>query len=119
MSFDPPAGVLLVLQGMHALSFAATYTGSVILLGSLAGPYHRARMQGWLASAVALTTALATMAAGVLTDSLGERAYLVMAGLAVCGLALAVLAGVLKRRLDGAAAQPQSAGSGGWTVEPS
>jgi PPP family 3-phenylpropionic acid transporter len=101
MSFDPPAGLLLVLQGMHALSFAATYTGSVILLGSLAGPHHRARMQGWLASAAALATALATMAAGVLTDSLGERAYLVMAGLALCGLALAVLAGVLKRRLDG------------------
>ncbi|MDR3463791.1 MAG: MFS transporter [Beijerinckiaceae bacterium] len=119
MSFDPPWGLLLALQGMHALSFAATYTGSVILLGSLAGPYHRARMQGWLASAVALTTALATMAAGVLTDSLGQRAYLVMAALAVCGLAFAIVTVALKRRLDGAVGHPQSAGAGGWTIEPS
>lgn len=99
MSFDPPSGLLLALQGMHALSFAATYAGGVLLLGSLAGPHHRARMQGWLAAATALTQALATMAAGQLTGLVGEQAYLAMALLALGGLGLAIAAAFLKRGL--------------------
>jgi len=90
MSFDPPPLLLLALQSLHALTFAATYTGSVLILGRLAGPRHRARMQGWLAAASALTMAGATLAAGRLTSLYGEHAYLAMAGLAGASLVLAI-----------------------------
>jgi PPP family 3-phenylpropionic acid transporter len=90
MSFDPPPLLLLALQSLHALTFAATYTGSVLILGRLAGPRHRARMQGWLAAASALTMAGATLAAGRLTSLYGEHAYLAMAGLAGASLVLAL-----------------------------
>lgn len=111
MSGDSGPGLLLALQAMHGLSFAATYCGSVLLLGGLAGPTHRARMQGWLAAASALSLALATLACGPLTSHYGAKAYLAMTGLALAGLGLAFLAAVLKRRLPSMAeAQARYAG---------
>ncbi len=104
MSFDPAPLLVVALQAMHGLSFGATTCGSVLLLGSLASPTHRARMQGWLASASSLSLAAATFACGRLTVSFGERTYLVMAALAGAGACLALLAGWMKRRLPAAAA---------------
>ncbi|MCI0597961.1 MAG: MFS transporter, partial [Beijerinckiaceae bacterium] len=98
MSTDPGPLFLNLLQAMHGLSFGATYFGSVLLLGSMASESHRARMQGWLASASALSLALATFATGWLTSHYGEGAYLAMAGLAAAGLVLALAAGATKRR---------------------
>lgn len=98
MSTDPAPEALVALQAMHGLSFAATYFGSVLVVGGLAGPAHRARMQGRLAAASALGLALATFAAGRLASILGETAYLVMALLAGAGLGLALLGAVLERR---------------------
>jgi hypothetical protein len=80
---------------MHGLSFGATTYGSVLLLGSLASATHRARMQGWLASATSLSLAAATFACGRLTGLFGAKAYLAMAALA----GAAFLAGWLMRRL--------------------
>jgi MFS transporter, PPP family, 3-phenylpropionic acid transporter len=99
MSFDPGAFGVLALQTMHGLSFGATTCGSVLLLGSLASPTHRARMQGWLAAASSLSLAAATFASGRLTGLYGEKAYLAMAALACAGLLLALVAGWLKQRL--------------------
>jgi PPP family 3-phenylpropionic acid transporter len=100
MSANPAPWQILSLQAMHGLSFAATYLGSVLLLASLAGPTHRARMQGFLASASALALAGATFTAGRLMGILGETNYLLMAGLASAGLTLALVAGFLKRDLE-------------------
>jgi MFS transporter, PPP family, 3-phenylpropionic acid transporter len=99
MSQDPAPALLLALQTTHALSFAATYIGSVLLLGALAGPRHRARMQGWLAAATSLSMAFATLVSGRLTSAYGEAAYLAMAVLAFIGFGLALLGGAMKRRL--------------------
>jgi MFS transporter, PPP family, 3-phenylpropionic acid transporter len=99
MSTDPGPSLLIVLQAIHGLSFGATYFGSVLLLGGIARETHRARMQGWLASASALSLALATFACGWLTSHFGEKAYLAMAALAVAGLMLALIAGAMKRRI--------------------
>ncbi len=96
MSLDPGPEVLVGLQAMHGLSFAATYLGSVLILGSLAVPGHRARMQGRLAAASALGLALATFVSGRVAGSLGETAYLLMALLASAGLCLALLGGRLR-----------------------
>jgi PPP family 3-phenylpropionic acid transporter len=99
MSADPEPWRLIALQAMHGLSFGATTCGSVLLLGGLALPTHRARMQGWLSAASALSLAAATFASGRLTSLFGQKAYLGMAALACAGLALALAAGALKRRL--------------------
>lgn len=102
MSADPEPWRLIALQAAHGLSFGATTCGSVLLLGSLALPTHRARMQGWLAAASALSLAAATFVCGRLTEIYGERTYLAMAALAGSGLALALCAGRIKRRLHAA-----------------
>lgn len=99
MGAGPPAALVLPLQTLHALSFAATYSGSVLLIGSLAGPTHRARMQGLLSAVSSLTLAGATLLAGLLTARFGDGAYLAMAALAAAGLALALTALALRRRL--------------------
>ncbi|MCI0467180.1 MAG: MFS transporter [Beijerinckiaceae bacterium] len=98
MSLDPGPLLLFFLQAMHGLSFGATYFGSVLLLGGMASETHRARMQGWLASASALSLALATFATGRLTSLYGEGAYLAMAALAAGGLVLAFFAAAMKSR---------------------
>lgn len=99
MSADPAPSYLITLQAAHGLSFGATYCGGVLLLGSLASPTHRARMQGWLAAASALSLAAATFACGRLTSLFGEKTYLAMAGLASVGLLLALVAAALEQRL--------------------
>jgi PPP family 3-phenylpropionic acid transporter len=99
MSTDPAPLALVALQAMHGLSFAATTFGSVLVLGSLAGPSNRARMQGRLAAASALGLALATFVSGRVASGLGESAYLLMAALASAGLCLAILGGLVSRRL--------------------
>ena len=99
MSLSPGPYAIIALQAMHGLSFGATTYGSVLLLGSLASATHRARMQGWLASATSLSLAAATFACGRLTGLFGAKAYLAMAALAGAGAGAAFLAGWLKRRL--------------------
>jgi PPP family 3-phenylpropionic acid transporter len=99
MSFNPGAGLVLGLQLMHMLSFAATYMGSVLVLGWLAGPNHRARMQGWSSTAMALSMAVSTVICGRLTQIYGAGAYLAMVGLAAAGLGLVLIAMRLRRRL--------------------
>jgi PPP family 3-phenylpropionic acid transporter len=99
MSTDPGPEALVALQAMHGLSFAATYFASVLVIGGLAGPGRRARMQGRLAAASALALGLSTLVSGRLANHLGETIYLVMASLAGTGLGLAILGGVLERRL--------------------
>ncbi|ACK49918.1 major facilitator superfamily MFS_1 [Methylocella silvestris BL2] len=100
MSFAPGAEAVIALQTLHAFSFGATTCGSVLLLGALASPTHRARMQGWLAAAGALSLAAATYGSGWLTARFGDEAYLAMAALAVTGGAIALAAGWLKRGLQ-------------------
>ncbi len=92
MSLDPDPLFVLALQITHAASVAATYIGAVLFLGSLAGPNHRARIQGFSSAAMALSMALATMACGQLTPLYGEGTYLAMAALAGIGFGLALYA---------------------------
>ncbi len=100
MSADPGPLWLIALQAMHGLSFGAVYAGSVLSLAGIARDTHRARMQGWLATASALGLAFSTFACGRLTNLYGEKTYLFMAGLAMAGLVLALFAAVLKRRIE-------------------
>jgi PPP family 3-phenylpropionic acid transporter len=96
MALQPSGAIVLALQAMHAFSFASTYLGTVLLLGSLAGRNHRARMQGWYSTASSLTMALSTIACGWLTSRYGAAAYVAMVCLAGCGLAFALWASAVR-----------------------
>jgi PPP family 3-phenylpropionic acid transporter len=97
MALHPPAAVVIALQAMHALTFASTYLGTVLLIGSLAGRNHRARMQGWYSTSSSIAMALSTIGCGWLTSRYGAGAYVAMACLAGCGLVFAVWCGGIRR----------------------
>jgi len=97
MALHPSAPVVLALQAMHAFSFASTYLGTVLLIGSLAGRNHRTRMQGWYSTVSALLMALSTVACGWLTSRYGAGAYVAMVCLAGCGLMFALWSGAIKK----------------------
>ncbi len=97
MAFAPPVPLALALQALHALSFASTYLGTVLLIGAIAGRNHRARMQGWYSTSSSLMMALSTIACGWLTTRYGIHAYFAMALLAGCGLVFALWVSLIKR----------------------
>ena len=82
----------------HGFSFAATHMGSMYLIFELAPHAMRARAQGWLTAAIGGVSAVVVALAGPLYVGLGELAYLVMAGLAAAGVALAILVGTRLRQ---------------------
>lgn len=110
LALDPPLWVLVPLQLLHGATFGATYLGLVELVARTT-PEHRAgtaqSVAGWT---VSLAMSLASFAAGQMWVVAGHRAFLASAALGLCGVALALVARLL---------QPQSAGAGGKTVEPS
>ncbi|ALK08745.1 MFS transporter [Blastochloris viridis] len=85
MGLDPVGVPLLLLQCLHAFSFAATYLGMVAALAAAAAPGAEARAQaaGSTAQGVALAGAIAL--AGQLYPTLGAGVFPVMAGLAAFG----------------------------------
>jgi PPP family 3-phenylpropionic acid transporter len=98
MASDPGTALLALAQLGHGFSFAATHMGSMYLIFELAPHRMRARAQGWLYGAIGGASATVVALAGPLYVSLGERAYFVMAGLAVAGVGLAAVV-QLRRRL--------------------
>jgi MFS transporter, PPP family, 3-phenylpropionic acid transporter len=91
MASDPGTALLALAQLGHGFSFAATHMGSMYLIFELAPHAMRARAQGWLTAAIGGVSALVVSLAGPLYVGLGERAYFVMAGLAVAGVGLAAV----------------------------
>lgn len=98
MASDPGFALLALAQLGHGFSFAATHMGAMYLIFELAPHAARARAQGWLTAAIGGASALVVALAGPLYVGLGERAYFVMAGLAVAGVGLAAIV-QLRRRL--------------------
>jgi PPP family 3-phenylpropionic acid transporter len=92
MAFDPPVGVLLLLQPLHALSFGATHLGSVQFVASVAPRGAAATVQGDLATIQSSIGGVCTMLAGVLYANTGQLSYGVMAALAGVGGALVLAA---------------------------
>ena len=107
MSLQPGAEVMLVLQTMHCLSFAATHIGTMAALAALAPMKARGRAQGIYGSLAALTTAAATVASGMIYSEAGAGVFAAMAPLGAIGFAL--MLAVIHLQTN----QPQRAGSGG------
>ncbi|HRD45674.1 MAG TPA: MFS transporter, partial [Caulobacter sp.] len=82
----PPLWLLFPLQGLHALSFAAVFMGSLQLIERTA-PARSASAAQTISSAFSggLVIGLATLASGPLYDAVGARGYLAMAALALGG----------------------------------
>lgn len=89
LAFDPAGPVLFAAQTLHALTYAATYLGTVAFLTRAVPGGLAASAQGSLAIANGSLMALATMLAGFLYDSHGAGAYYAMAGFAACGIVVA------------------------------
>lgn len=89
LAFSPPLWLLFPLQGLHALSFTATFLGSLRLIERLSPPQSASAAQTLNASmANGVLTGLATIAAGPLFDAVGARGYwsmTLMAGVGVAG----------------------------------
>jgi PPP family 3-phenylpropionic acid transporter len=90
LAFLPPLWLLWPLQGLHALTFAATYLAGVQIIERLAPPgEHTAAQTLSSVLAAGVLIGLATLAAGPLYDRVGVKGYLAMTVMALAGLALA------------------------------
>lgn len=95
---DGEIALLLPLQMLHGLTFGATHLGVMAAVSGFAPEGARGRAQGTVGASTALVSALATLACGAVYRSFGGSAtFLMMAPLALAGLALVALA---QRRHD-------------------
>jgi PPP family 3-phenylpropionic acid transporter len=100
LAFSPPLWALFPLQILHALSYAATFFASLLLVEQLSTPRNASAAQA-LNSALSggVLSGLATMASGPLFDRYGALGYLLMSAMSAAGLMGAMrLYGL--RRLD-------------------
>ncbi|HXA37664.1 MAG TPA: MFS transporter [Phenylobacterium sp.] len=100
LALSPPLWMLFPLQALHALSYAATFFASLLLVERLSTPRNASAAQA-LNSALSggVLSGLATMASGPLFDRFGARGYLLMAAMCAVGLVGALRLHGL-RRLD-------------------
>ena len=88
----PPLAVLVPLQLLHALTFAATFLGGMRLIQRLHGDARVPTAQMiYMAIASAPTQAAATLISGPLYDNFGARGYFAMTVIAAAGLGLALV----------------------------
>jgi PPP family 3-phenylpropionic acid transporter len=87
LAMSPPLWLLIPIQTVHALSFTATFIGSLQLMERLA-PARHASLAQTLNSVLSggLLIGLATMLSGRLFDAVGPHGYLVMGLLAAAGV---------------------------------
>ncbi len=88
----PPLWVLIPLQLLHALSFAATFLGGMRFIQAMYGDDRTPTAQMiYMGIANAPTYAAAVLVSGPLYDRVGAPGYLAMTGVAGAGLMLAVM----------------------------
>ena len=91
LALMPPLWLLIPLQLLHALSFAATFLGGMRFIQTIHGDDRAPTAQMiYMALANAPTYALATLMSGPLYDSVGATGYFTMTAVAGIGLMLAV-----------------------------
>ena len=99
MAFDPPTAALPLLQGLHALSFAATHLGTMHYLAQVAPARRGATAQGDFVAVQGIVFAGAMSLSGVLVGAYGDLAYAAMAAAAAIGaLAAGLVLGRQRRK---------------------
>jgi PPP family 3-phenylpropionic acid transporter len=98
MALSPPLWLLVGLQVLHALSFTATFVGSLQLVERLA-PARSASIAQTLNSVLTggFLMGFSTVLSGPLFDSVGPLGYYAMTAIAGAGLAGALCLGPLQR----------------------
>jgi PPP family 3-phenylpropionic acid transporter len=91
MALDPPTELIPVLQGLHGLSFGATYLGSVQFLARTAPAGAAATVQADLSTMNGLAMAAASGLSGLVYERFGDAAYAAMALCAALGGAVLLL----------------------------
>ena len=89
-AYSPPLAVLVPVQLLHGLTFGITHLGMVGLVLQLAPGHVIATAQGYLVASTGALTAVAMIVVGALYPSIGSGIYLVMAALALAGMALVI-----------------------------
>lgn len=89
LAFSPPLWLLFPLQGLHSLSFTATFLGSLALIERYAPP-HTASAAQTISSSLSggLFIGLATLGSGPLFDAFGAFGYLGMTLMTLVGMAI-------------------------------
>jgi len=88
MGFDPPFLLLVALQGLHGLTFAATHLGAMHFIARTVRDALAATAQALYAAATSgIFMAAAILSAGPLYAAYAGRAYWAMAAMAAVGLA--------------------------------
>ena len=90
MALDPLPALLPLLQCLHALSFGATYLGTMGYIARAAPVRRGATAQGYYAVASGLAMAMTTLLSGFLYARFGDLAYGAMAITAAVGGAIAL-----------------------------
>lgn len=92
-ALEPPLALLFAVQTMHALSFAATYVGTLEFIWRAApGRLINSAMTVNSTAGVGAATGLATMAAGYVFAAAGAgAAYTMMSAMAALGFLLALI----------------------------
>jgi PPP family 3-phenylpropionic acid transporter len=100
LAFSPPLWLLFPLQTLHALSYAATFIASLLLVEQLSTPRNASAAQS-INSALSggVLSGVATLMSGWLFDHAGVHGYLLMSGMCAVGM-VGVLRLYAVRRLD-------------------
>jgi PPP family 3-phenylpropionic acid transporter len=88
LAFSPPLWALFPLQALHALSYAATFIASLLLVEQLSTPLNASAAQA-INSALSggVLFGVATIFSGWLFDRTGAHGYLLMSAMSAAGLA--------------------------------
>ena len=87
LAFSPPLWVLFPLQALHALSYAATFIASLLLVEQLSTPRNASAAQA-INSALSggVLSGIATLLSGWLFDHAGVHGYLLMSAMCAVGM---------------------------------
>ena len=87
LALSPPLWALFPLQTLHALSYAATFFASLLLVEQLSTPRNASAAQA-INSALSggVLSGIATVISGWLFDRVGAQGYVLMSAMSVAGL---------------------------------
>lgn len=98
LAFDPSLALLLPLQTLHALSFAATHLGAMHFLAAAVPRQASGTAQSFYATVIGISQGTATIVVSSLYPTLAGKTYIAMSVLAVIGCSAALL---IARRWNG------------------
>jgi len=103
----------LILQLLHAATFAATHLGTMTVIARSVEDERAATAQGLMVSINGSAMALATLASGPLFQAFGGGGFAAMSVLAAVGGTILMVATAARPRVAPTGDQPHSAGRGG------